>query len=231
MHQNENPSGAVAAPQAAVENPYKAELDRVKAEKELKEKELKQAQFTIVKLKQGNESRTTNQETVGEGGSQETTTSPNKEGSLDAEKLKQEIIEQNNKSMQQFFAAQSADIIEEQLAAIPDEHERNLTRFHFENSVVKTGFDKSSISAAIQNARVLANRPKIETQLKEVTQAALSKAGRVTATTSGQEGSVSTGSTEQKFSADEEKWISEATKYTGLSREKVVAQLLKNRGK
>jgi len=231
MHQNENPAGAVAAPQATVENPYKAELDRVIAEKNKADKELKQAQFTIVKLKQGNESRTTNQETVGEGGTEEATTPPNKEGVLDTEKFKQEIIAQNNKSMEQFFAQQSADIIEEQLAAIPDEHERNLTKFHFENSVVRNGFDKNSISAAIQNARVLANRPNLETKLKEVTQTAISKAGRVTASTSGQEGSVSVGSTEQKFSAEEEKWISKATSYTGLSREKVVAQLLKNRSK
>lgn len=70
-----------------------------------------------------------------------------------------------------------SDEIDSQLTSITDGDERELTRFHYENTVKPTGFTRQSIAEDISRARLIANEKKIMSNMSELAQALKSQAG------------------------------------------------------
>jgi hypothetical protein len=87
------------------------------------------------------------------------------------------------KRMSQIASDFTADTIESALSSVAgSEDERKLIKFHYDNSIQRTGFSKVQIIEDMEKAKLLANAPKYLKQTKEMSEALKSK--RTTSTTS-----------------------------------------------
>lgn len=193
---------AAAAKAKAEEVDYKAELEKEKAR-------VAQAEHTIVALKK---------EAKDKG-----------ESAVDVKAIEDSIraslIEEQNKALDAFKVEQAKGSVDEEIAKLSsNKDEQELIKFHYEKSVMKSGFDKTSIASDIQNAYVIANKPRLEKTMAELRQAALSKH-----TTKGAEaGGVSTGDTAKPLAPEVEAWVTKTAKARGIPEADIRAKLLKN---
>jgi len=141
----------------------KSVVDQVdyKAEYEKTQNQLKQAEHTIVKLKQ------------------EDKNSAVADPKVDVEAIKKELAQEIKQDNEQFKQGLVADVLEEELNHLTtNEDERKLIKLHYEKSIVKTGYSRAQIFADLGNARLLANKSLYEKQLNETRAALQSKDGR-----------------------------------------------------
>lgn len=75
-----------------------------------------------------------------------------------------------------FRREQTQSIFEEELSAMSsNEDERELVKLVYEQKLKPSGFDRGSIRADLQEALLIANRPKFEAQLREKTEATIKR--------------------------------------------------------
>lgn len=209
MTEEEIKAAAVAAEAKAK---AEAEADAVdfKAELEKEKARLAQAEHTIVTLKK---------EAKEKGEPKEVDTEAMKEA------LRAELLEEQNKSLEAFKAEQSKGSFDEEVAKLtsnPDEKE--LIKFHYEKSIQKTGFDRNSIASDIQNAFILANKPRLEKTMAELRQAAISKL----TVKGGEGGGIPAGENPTKLAPEVEAWIAKTAKARGMDEKDIRAKLVKN---
>lgn len=195
---------AAAAKAKAEEVDYKAELEKETARR------LAQAEHTIVSLKK---------EAKEKGEPKEVDTEAIKEA------LRAELMEEQKKELEAFKVEQAKGSLDEEIAKIssnPDE--QALIKFHYEKSIQKTGFDKNSIASDIQNAFIIANKPRLEKTMEELRQKAISNV-----TKKGNEsGGIPAGADNNKLDDATEAWIEKTAKARGMKPEDIRAKLVKN---
>lgn len=190
---------------------YKAELEKEKALRIGKEKQLEKAEHTIISLKK-------KKEVVEADGSDVV------EDTVDVDEIMKQAKEAGRVEAEKVRVDMAENTIETVLGGISNSEERELTKFHYENTIRKTGFNPNDVARDIANARALANRPKVEAQERELKRALESKETKSSGYATG-EASIKMA---DKLSDAEEAWIAEAAKRTGKPATEVRALLLKN---
>lgn len=189
---------------------YAAELEKEKKARELKEKELSQAQHVIETLKKEKKEK------------------PNEDDdkpTIDVDDIIKQVKEESSREIEAFKLEQSKDTLEEVLrSASNDPKEQELIRFHYENSIVKKGFSRSSIIDDIENAKVLANKNKLTKIFSEVSKSQAAQSARSGGSASGQPVELS----DDSLADGEKAWVTSMVNQ-GFKREDVVNQLLKNK--
>lgn len=198
----------IAAALAAKEQ----ELATEKKLREDKEKELAQAQHTIVDLKKKTkeEPKPVTQE-------------------VDIEAIEEKALSKAQEEIEKFKVEQSKDTFEDILATFkgtPEEKEKIKTVYN--TSIVKTGFNREAIRQDLENAFLIANKPKFETTIKELQATAISKGTQAGASTTSQE---IDRKDEPNLSDAEKAWVKTTAQKRGLKEEDVIKALLVNKGK
>lgn len=94
-------------------------------------------------------------------------------GRQDTEKLIDERVKGQLTNLQQDIVL---DLIENELeAATTNADERKLIQFHYENSIVKTGYNRASIRRDMDKAKLLANAVRYRKESKEAGETAKAK--------------------------------------------------------
>lgn len=176
-----------------------------------KETELGQAQHTIIGLKKTKPEAKTETQTV------------------DIEAIEEKALSKAQEEIEKFKVEQSKDTFEDILATFkgtPEEKEKIKTAYN--TQIVKTGFNRESIRQDLENAFILANKPKFETTIKELQATAISKGTQSGASASSQE----IDKKEEPNLSDAEKlWVKTTAAKRGISEEAVTALLVKNKGR
>lgn len=98
-----------------------------------------------------------------------------KERKESTEGIDDRVKEEVNSQMNAIRADMAQDAIDDTLNSISsNEDEKNLIKFHYENSIKQTGFSRQAIENDLVNAKILANRTKIfkeNSELKEALKA------------------------------------------------------------
>lgn len=142
------------------------------------------------------------------------------------ETVKKSLEEGFDKKLESARLEFAKDVLEAELErSSSNADERELIKLHYENSIRKTGFDRSSILRDIANAKALANSKKLENTLKEVRAATLSDKTKATGSSSSQ--FIETNNV--TLTPAEEKWVASVVSGTGKKREDIVAKLMANR--
>lgn len=176
-----------------------------------KETELGQAQHTIVDLKKKKD--------------EVKLPAPQQ---IDVESIQEKALETTKSEIEKFKLEQTKDTFEEILASMastPEDQEAIRTAYN--DSIVKSGFNKDSIKKDLEKAFILANQPKFETTIKELKQAHISKQTQ----SAGGGSSQQIETKDENLSAEDTAWVNATATRMNLPVEKVKAQLLKNRGK
>jgi hypothetical protein len=176
-----------------------------------KEKELGQAQFTIVDLKKKKEPASPAAQEV------------------DIEAIEEKALSISREEIEKFKVEQSKDTFEDILATFkgtPEEKEKIKTAYN--TQIVKTGFNRESIRQDLENAFILANKPKFETTIKELQATAISKGTQSGASASSQEIDKKE---EPNLSDAEKAWVKTTAAKRGISEDAVTALLMKNKGR
>lgn len=177
---------------------YKAELEKTK-------KQLGQAEHTIIKLKTKKD-EDSNTDTV-------------------VEDIVAEIREQGRQEVERVRAELTAEAVEDHLAALSnDPAERELIKLHYEKSINKSGFTRAAILADLQNAKVLANKPRFDKLMSEVNRSADTKSKMTSAAASGQQTDAPT-----ELSPEEEKAVQIMAQRTGKTVDEVRQRLIANK--
>lgn len=82
-----------------------------------------------------------------------------------------EVQEVVSSELNKFREDMTRDHVESELSKIENPDERELVRFHYTNTLNKTGSSQTHIAADVENARILANKSKILAREKEVMKA------------------------------------------------------------
>lgn len=138
------------APVEKVEQPtpevdYKAELERVQGQ-------LKKAEHAIIKAKQSKK-----EEPIEE---QEEDELP------DVDDVVDKAVQKGLSKIHSDLADDTIDDTLDNLAS--DADERKLIKFHYENSIVRSGISRASIKEDMRKAKLLANAPRYERENKEL---------------------------------------------------------------
>lgn len=176
-----------------------------------KETELGKAQFTIVELKKKKESDKPAAQEV------------------DIEAIEEKALSKAQEEIEKFKVEQSKDTFEDILATFkgtPEEKEKIKTAYN--TQIVKTGFNRESIRQDLENAFILANKPKFETTIKELQATAISKGTQSGASATTQE---IERKEEPNLSDAEKAWVKTTAAKRGISEEAVTALLMKNKGR
>lgn len=168
------PAAVVTDTPAAAAAPVVEQRD-YKAELEAKQKELEQAQYTIIKLKtdkkEKNEGKENNEEDV-------STKENGKDIKEDSEEEITKIVEERIES---FKLEHTADVLDEELdnlTADPDKKE--LIKLTYNKRINKTGFNRLAIKADLMTALAIVDQPRLESTIKEMRQAAISRSTTTT---------------------------------------------------
>ena len=179
---------------------YKAEFEKAK-------KELGQAQHTIIKLKKDKDES---------GGTVEV-------DSVEIEKIAEAKA---TETIEKFKIEQSGDAIESVLDSLTDNpDERALAKFHYENTIKRTGYSKTAIQNDLQSALLIANRPRLQKTIDEMKQSMISKKTQAGGDSTGQD-------IEKKFDdlSDEEKvFMKKAVQKSGKKEEEIMRMIIANR--
>lgn len=177
-----------------------------------KETELGKAQFTIVDLKKKKDDA-----------------KPPVTQELDIEAIEEKALSKAQEEIEKFKLEQSKDTFEDILATFkgtPEEKEKIKTAYN--TQIVKTGFNRESIRQDLENAYILANKPKFETTMKELQATAISKSTQSGASASSQEPEKKD---EVVLSEAEKAWVKQTAIRMKLTEEQVTKQLMANKGK
>lgn len=130
---------------------YKAELEKEQAQR-------KKAEAAIVKMKKADKTESTNDEF---------------EEDFSDDTLKKSDLE----AMESRIIGQVAgNVAEETITTVSSNvDEQELIRYHYNNSIVKTGADRKAVLADIMKAKLLANAAKWEVENSELKESAISK--------------------------------------------------------
>lgn len=214
MTEEEKAAAVAAEAQAKADAEAKAKAEEgavdFKAELEKEKARVAQAEHTIIALKK---------EAKEKGEPKEIDTEAIKEA------LRAELMEEQNKALDAFKAEQSKGSLDEEIAKLSSNtDEQALIKFHYEKSIQKTGFDRNSIVSDIQNAFILANKPRLEKTMEELRQKAISNV-----TKKGNEaGGIPAGADNKKLDDATEAWIAKTAKARGIKEEDIRAKLVKN---
>lgn len=194
---------AAAAKAAAEQVDYKAELEKEKAR-------VAQAEHTIVTLKKE---------------AKEKGAPADVDIEALTESIREKLAEEQKAGLEAFKAEQSKGSLEEEVAKITsNKDEQELIKFHYEKSVMKSGFDRNSIASDLQNAYILANKPRLEKTMEELRQKAISKL----TVKGGEGGGIPAGENPTKLAPEVEAWIAKTAKARGMKEEDIRAKLQKN---
>jgi hypothetical protein len=145
---------SVASTEETNEIDYEAELTKAK-------KQLGKAEFTIEELRR--QGKKPAEETPGE-------------SELTVEELTKQIDSKVEQRLKAFQGEQVRDLVDASLESLTDNpKERELIKFHYENSLNHSGYTRASIKADLENARLLANRSKLLAENRELKEALKSK--------------------------------------------------------
>jgi len=137
---------------------YKAELEEAKRKNEKIEKQLDQAEYNIEKLKK-------DKKEISDNWSFE-----------DEETSKEDIRSVIKEELKSFKNDISSDFIDDVINNITDnQSERDLIKYHYENSIKQSGFDKNSIKNDIRKAFAISNEKRILQKTEELKAALKSK--------------------------------------------------------
>jgi len=192
---------------------YKELLEQEKADKAKIAKQLGQAEFTIEKLKGEKKVEVDDLDL-----------DANK---IDIEKIKEEAKTEARKETEKFFLDQSRDLLEEELSKVTDPDKRELIKFHYENSIQRTGFSRSSILKDLSKAIAIVDAPRVKAESREIQKALESKESRGSANSSGQDVSKES----VILPPEEEKAVKDIALRTGQKEEVVRSKLLANKRK
>lgn len=160
---------------------YEVELEKVK-------KQLSQAEYTIQQEKQKNKKKAA-EETVDE-------TIQESEGELTVQEFEKRIEQKFEQKLKTFQTEQTRDLVDAGLEALTDNpKERELIRFHYENSLNPSGYTRTAIKADLENAQLIANRKKLLAENRELKEALRAKASV---------GNASRGSNQDKITVEDE---------------------------
>lgn len=183
---------------------YKAELEKAQVALKDKDNQLSKAEHKIVELKK------------------ESKEMP----AVDVDEIVEKIRGEASKDLEKFKVEMVADSIDATISTLSSNaDEQALIKFHYENSVQKTGFTKNAIKDDISNAYLIANKPRIEKNFQELKTASLSKKTVSGGSTTGQPDMTP----DNKLSDAEEAWIKQAAMRTGKTVEEVRAKLMSNK--
>ena len=212
MTEEEKAAAAAAEAEAkskaeAGEIDFKAELEKAT---KAKDEKLKQAEFNIMKLKEELKNKP-----------------PASEIDISAieESIKEKLLKETEAKFEQFKIEQAKGSIDSEIAKLSSNpEEQALIKFNYENKIVKSGFDTTSISEDLKTAHLISNRPRLEKTMDELRQKALSNM-----TKNGGEAAPSDPSDGvKKLSPDMEKWVKETAAKRGLTEAQVREKLAKN---
>jgi hypothetical protein len=177
---------------------YASELAKVK-------KQLGQAEHTIVELKK-------KKDETGE-------------PQIDIDEIVADIKEQARQEVEKVKNELTADTVEDHLASISnDPAERELIKLHYEKTINKTGTSRAAILADLQNAKVLANKPRFDKLMSEANRSADTKASIPSGAASGHQTDSPT-----ELSAAEEKAIQAMAQRTGKPVDEIRLKLIANK--
>ncbi len=193
---------------AAKEQELKDAHQKVLADKD---RELTQAQHTIVTLKKSKEEQKPAAQEV------------------DIEAIETKALSKAQEEIEKFKVEQSKDTFDDILATFtltPEEKEK--VRGVYDNSIVKTGFNKESIRKDLENAFIIANKAKFESTMSELRQAAISKATQSNGSASSQE---TDRKDENNLSDAEKLWAKQTSIRMKKPEAEVIALLMANKKK
>ncbi len=94
----------------------------------------------------------------------------------DDEELDATIDEKVDRKVNEKLAERVSDEIDSVLSELSDNpDEREFIKFHYQHTIQKTGFSRTAIRSDLQNAQVLANRKKIDSENRELRESLRSK--------------------------------------------------------
>jgi hypothetical protein len=127
---------------------YKAELEKAKKDLADKDERIKQAEFTIVKLKK--------------------TPEEDGQGENDPEEIARTVTDKVRQDM-------VIDTLEEEISKRAESPEHaELLKMYYDKRIQKSGFSRKAIADDLDAAALLVNKPKIDAALKEMKQKAIS---------------------------------------------------------
>lgn len=94
-----------------------------------------------------------------------------------AEDLRSIIREELGVMRAQVAEEEAKSTLEGELAKISNENERELVKYHYENTIKRSGATSQAILSDIQNARALANYKRFQTEANELELAKKNRAG------------------------------------------------------
>lgn len=155
-----------ATQDAVVEEPtevdYEAELAQLKKEKDEAVEGRKKAEDKIVKLKREGKTKV---ET--EGFEEDIPETP------DVEEIVERRLEERDRKIRMELAKDSLEFELEKITSNPKE--RDLIKFHYENTIRTTGIDRNSIRRDLERASIIANATKIKKVALEMKEAIKAK--------------------------------------------------------
>jgi hypothetical protein len=200
----EETAAALAAKEQELADAKKALAD--------KETELGKAQFTIVDLKKKKE-----------------TVTPPVDPQIDPEVIKETAAELVKAEVEKFKIEQSADTFNDLLGSFGSTaEEREAVKKVYESQIQKTGFNREAIRADLENAFIIANKPKLDKTISELRQSNLSK---ITQANGGGSSQQIESKDQPNLSEAEKSWAKATAARRGISEDEVVKQLLANRAK
>lgn len=120
----------------------------------------------------------------------------------DTEDIKEKILQEAKKDLEAFKLQMREDVVDESLESISsNESERKLIRYHYENTLQRSGYDKKSIYRDLKRAQLLANESRLEKENSELKESLKSK--NTLSTTSMGASQKSRGQSWSKFTAEE----------------------------
>ena len=195
-----------ASPEETNEIDYEAELEKAK-------KQLGQAEFTIQKLKK--QGKKPAEEAVDE-------TIEENRGELTVDEFEKKLEQKFEQKLKSFQLEQTRDLIDSSLESLTDNpKERELIKFHYENSLNHSGYSRQAIKADLENAKLLANRAKLVAENRELKEALKAK-GSISNTARGSNQDKLTPEDEPTFSPEEMNLLKMAAAKQGISVKELI---------
>jgi len=138
---------------------YKAELEKIRKEKELAEQKLKKAEFALYKKSK-------------EGKPKEESQDDDDFERPDELKLKETMQRELARSKEEYKLELARDNVETELEKYADDLDRQeLIKYHYENTINRSGYARVDIRKDLELAAFLADRPKFEAKMSEINKA------------------------------------------------------------
>lgn len=137
---------------------------------------------------------------------------------LTPEEMTRKIESEVNARLESFKKDITADVFEEELARTTDNtDERELTRFHYENSIKQSGVSRQAIAQDLKRARLLANERALYKENLELKAALIAKQTAGKATTGTNQDRQEADEPEPKFTPQERALLQRNADKQGLS--------------